>query len=269
MLIAVKKVVNKKGIVLGIKCKKNDGNYVFIPKKEFNLVKFDNIKISSDYKVLGDIGEEVVDEVTLFHGSKGGIKGNVKWNVSREECDFGKGFYLGESRVQAREVSIDSSNPYLYSYSIILNGLSVYRFTDLEEWALFVGLNRGFIPKRVYKKLDKRAQYISSHDIIYGLIADDRLSTVFPDFMRGMISDKCLIECLKLVKYGNQYVLKNDKACNRLVELSGKPIFGDELKTVRGVKNTTISGIKGEVNKIIKLYRRQGKFVDELLERWK
>lgn len=34
-------------------------------------------------------------DIILYHGSKGGIKGNIK-PISREFCDFGKGFYLGD-----------------------------------------------------------------------------------------------------------------------------------------------------------------------------
>ena len=37
----------------------------------------------------------------LFHGSRGGIDGNIK-PISRVRCDFGKGFYMGEDSNQAK-----------------------------------------------------------------------------------------------------------------------------------------------------------------------
>lgn len=37
---------------------------------------------------------ETNEIVTLYHGSKSGIKGNIA-PVSRNRCDFGQGFYMG------------------------------------------------------------------------------------------------------------------------------------------------------------------------------
>lgn len=37
--------------------------------------------------------------VTLYHGSKSGIYGKIA-PISREHCDFGKGFYMGTDRTQ-------------------------------------------------------------------------------------------------------------------------------------------------------------------------
>ena len=36
----------------------------------------------------------------LFHGSRGGIDGDI-CPESRNNCDFGSGFYLGENKLQA------------------------------------------------------------------------------------------------------------------------------------------------------------------------
>lgn len=37
--------------------------------------------------------------ITLYHGSKSGIKGEIA-PLSREKCDFGKGFYMGTEETQ-------------------------------------------------------------------------------------------------------------------------------------------------------------------------
>lgn len=39
------------------------------------------------------------ETVTLYHGSKSGIRGKIA-PISRERCDFGKGFYMGTDRIQ-------------------------------------------------------------------------------------------------------------------------------------------------------------------------
>ncbi len=40
-------------------------------------------------------------DVILYHGSRGGIDGEIQ-PISRVRCDFGKGFYMGESEEQAK-----------------------------------------------------------------------------------------------------------------------------------------------------------------------
>ena len=44
-------------------------------------------------KIAADISESS-KRMILFHGSKSGIKGPIA-PISRERCDFGKGFYMG------------------------------------------------------------------------------------------------------------------------------------------------------------------------------
>lgn len=39
------------------------------------------------------------ESVTLYHGSKSGIRGAIA-PISRKHCDFGKGFYMGTNRIQ-------------------------------------------------------------------------------------------------------------------------------------------------------------------------
>ncbi len=42
---------------------------------------------------------ETNESVTLYHGSKSGIRGAIA-PISRERCDFGKGFYMGTDQTQ-------------------------------------------------------------------------------------------------------------------------------------------------------------------------
>lgn len=41
----------------------------------------------------------------LYHGSKAGLVGNIA-PVSRDRCDFGKGFYMGTERSQPLTFSL-------------------------------------------------------------------------------------------------------------------------------------------------------------------
>ena len=49
---------------------------------------WENLKIGKRNIVLRN------EIVTLYHGSKSGIGGNIA-PISRDRCDFGKGFYMG------------------------------------------------------------------------------------------------------------------------------------------------------------------------------
>ena len=40
--------------------------------------------------------------ITLYHGSHEGIEGEIAPNISRDVCDFGKGFYTGDNPTQAK-----------------------------------------------------------------------------------------------------------------------------------------------------------------------
>ena len=44
------------------------------------------------------------NSVVLYHGSKNGLAGNIR-PISRELCDFGKGFYMGAERDTLRQES--------------------------------------------------------------------------------------------------------------------------------------------------------------------
>lgn len=42
-------------------------------------------------------------EVLLYHGSRGGVIGNIQ-PISRECCDFGKGFYMGTNYLKKADL---------------------------------------------------------------------------------------------------------------------------------------------------------------------
>ena len=48
--------------------------------------------------------------VTLYHGSKSGIRGTTA-PVSRKQCEFGSGFYMGTDRTQPLTLICNHPNP--------------------------------------------------------------------------------------------------------------------------------------------------------------
>lgn len=60
---------------------------------------------------------ETNEIVTLYHGSKSGIKGNIA-PISRNRCDFGQGFYMGTDRTQPLTLICNYENAKLYTLKI-------------------------------------------------------------------------------------------------------------------------------------------------------
>lgn len=210
--------------------------------------------------------------LTLYHGSNGGLKGKPSVNYGSSVCDFGAGFYTGSLEMQARNRICNNSNGYLYKIELNISDANVYTFSDDTLWALYVAINRGKLQDlKKYQKLVKLKNMLDSYDILIGLIADDKMARSYELFLEGSITDEALSNCLKEVKYGNQVVIKNQKYC-------GKRYF----KIVKQEKVSKVNrtealqwGIKEKqnldkrVDEILKMYRRKGRYIDEILEDYK
>lgn len=80
--------------------------------------------------------------ITLYHGSKSGIEGSIA-PVSRERCDFGRGFYMGTEETQPLTLICNYEGARLYNLELNLTGLKVLNIEVGIDWALFVAYNRG------------------------------------------------------------------------------------------------------------------------------
>lgn len=233
--------------------------------------KFNNAIVTKEGYVRAKSGSLPVEElVTLYHGSIGGIAHPIKVNFSSKPCDFGQGFYLGEMEIQAKNRVCNSKDGYLYKFDLNLSGLTVYSFRDYTLWALYIGVNRGKINATSYKKLSALVNQINSNDVIIGLIADDKIAESYNDFLNNNITDIALAECLKEVKYGNQYVIKNQKCIeNNLYELSHHILSKDERKESLSWGRSVKENLDNRLVEVKRKYRRSGKFLDEILEEYK
>ena len=64
------------------------------------------------------------ETITLYHGSKSGISGAIT-PISRERCDFGKGFYMGTDRTQPLTLNCNFPNAKIYTLSVNLSKLKI------------------------------------------------------------------------------------------------------------------------------------------------
>ena len=76
-------------------------------------------------------------KLILFHGSKSGIKGPIA-PISRERCDFGRGFYMGTDPYQPLTLISDFEQSKFYAVSLDMIGLKALKVKPDIEWAMLV-----------------------------------------------------------------------------------------------------------------------------------
>lgn len=126
----------------------------------------------------------------LYHGSKSGIKGKIE-PMSRELCDFGRGFYMGTSIEQPSTLICNYENSILYELELELDDedLKISELPLNLDWALFVALNRGKIPEQYVESLKKRFEIYLNSDVIFGFIANDRMYVVLERFFDEILTE--------------------------------------------------------------------------------
>ena len=212
----------------------------------------------------------------LYHGSKTGIKLPIQ-PKSRDRCDFGCGFYLGDKPDQPKGLIAQRTNNKFYVIDYDFTGLNIKEFgesyIDKIDWALYIAYNREPELFEKYDVLkDRYRTYGERYDVIVGYIADDSMMTTLTDFFKGITSDKEMIDCLAHVKLGKQYVLKNEKACEskRIKIVECRPLTHSEIK----LANAENQNRKKQMDSIIMMYKTKYrrdmsvKFIDEIMKEW-
>ena len=205
------------------------------------------------------------DRVILYHSSKSGIKGPIA-PISRERCDFGKGFYMGTEPYQPLTLISDFEKSKFYVISLDMTGLRVLNVKPDLEWAMLVAYNRGKMDEvRGTSLYEHYAAMSNGYDVVVGSIANDRMFYVLDNFFLGNITDKALVMSLSALQLEKQYVAITEKACNQVkveaeVELSQlERVFLRDLSESNRVKGVNLA------NEICRDYRREGQFFDEIL----
>lgn len=202
----------------------------------------------------------------LYHGSKKGIVGVISPS-SRPDCDFGKGFYMGDDPLQPLTLISGEEAPVFYSVQVDLASLKMKEIPLGLDWAMVIAYHRGYMDQFPQSPLHKfYARYLDGYDIVKGPIADDRLFVSLNRFFEGGITDEALLHCLSALSLGQQYVALTEKACSSisivkeerlsLLELLALEKTGLERRE-EGISLTREMEIK---------YRRVGRYFDEIME---
>lgn len=221
-----------------------------------------------------DMFDYIVDEVRcsptdnrmiVYHGSKKGIDGEIK-PISREYCDFGRGFYLGTETSQPLTLICDEKNPKFYALKFDLDGLNVLNVDVGLEWAMLIAYYRGYMKdvkgSAIYNHY---ANMANGYDVICGYIANDRMYQVMKRFFEKEITDIALINSLSVLDLGKQYVCLTEKSCKHLEIVFTKELSSLELAILREKSILRREEGIAKTEEILVKYRRDGKFFDEIM----
>ena len=212
--------------------------------------------------------KEYTDEnhkLVLYHGSKKGIDGDIA-PISRGECDFGKGFYMGTTTLQPLTLVCNEDKPKFYAVELDTTDLKVLTVDIGMDWAMLIAYYRKEMESAkgtpVYEKY---AHMADGYDLIIGYIAHDRMYTELSRFFNRTLTDVALINCLSALDLGKQYVAISEKACKQIKVLKEYPLSQLELALLKDMSAERRKEGIALAEEIEIKYRREGKYFDEIL----
>ncbi|MBD5160780.1 MAG: DUF3990 domain-containing protein [Oscillibacter sp.] len=162
----------------------------------------------------------------LYHGSPNIIE-HPKFGYGKSYNDYGLGFYCTDSLEMAKEwgASIDR-NGYANCYDLDCAGLEILDLNGPEfcilHWLAVLLENREFdvpsglaLEAKEYIRANFAVDY-QNFDAIIGCRADDSYFSFAQDFINGTISYRQLNNAMHLGKLGQQFVLKSERAFERI-----------------------------------------------------
>ena len=206
------------------------------------------------------------DKLVLYHGSKKGIVGDIA-PISRGECDFGSGFYMGTNTLQPLTLICNEDKPKFYTVELDMIGLKVLNVEISMDWAMLIAYYRKEMESAKGTDIyEKYAHMADGYDIIIGYIANDRMYTELSRFFNKTLTDVALINCLSALDLGKQYVAISEKACKQINILKEEPLSNLELSLLKDMSAERRKEGIALAEEIEVKYRREGKFFDEILK---
>lgn len=212
-----------------------------------------------------------MDDIIVYHGSRGGIDGKIQ-PVSRARCDFGKGFYMGTNPMQAKGLIAADDTPVLYEMKLKLSNIPEKRILKLEgsDWLYAILAHRKSC--NMFNDLQIACFWrnkLANYDIIFGKIADDRMSEAIERYSAFGLIDKGLKACLETINYGIQYVAKTQFACQQIEIVSQHKLYKEELDEAVHYSNKKREEGQEIVNRMAYKYVGDGEYLKSLIEREK
>ena len=229
--------------------------------------KFYSFAYDNKYRI-NTVKEELLKEKygnILFHGSKNGLT-EVSTTGSRNNCDFGNGFYLGETYSQALAFVCENAKSSVYSFKYKLDGLKIKKFDCSLEWMLAICHYRGTLGD--YSKSEKVKSIVSEvekADVVIAPIADNKMFYIMAQFTEGEINADTALHSLSASRLGLQYIFKTDKAISKLEPLEKFYLCEKERVDCRVLLNERSYEIDTKL-KLAKRTYKTGLYIEELLD---
>ena len=222
----------------------------------------DVAKLIIDTKAYGNTDNRLV----LYHGSKKGITGDIA-PISRSECDFGCGFYMGTNTLQPLTLVCNEEKPRFYTVELDMTGLKVLTVDIGMDWAMLIAYYRKEMEEAKGTPIyEKYAHMADGYDVIVGYIANDRMYTELSRFFNKTLTDVALINCLSALDLGKQYVAISERACKQIKIIKEEPLSQLELSLLKDMSAERRREGVALAEEIEVKYRREGRFFDEILK---
>lgn len=242
--------IEKKGVATNEVCEKL---YSYIYEKNYRL---------------NSVKEELIKEKygnVLFHGSKYGLS-EVTISGSRDNCDFGNGFYLGQTYNQALSFVCEYDKASVYSFKYSFDGLNIIEFDCSMDWMLAICYFRGTIKEYAESsRVQHIIKKIGDADIVIAPIADNKMFYVMSQFAEGEINADVALHSLSASSLGLQYIIKTDRALKKCIPIEKYYLSGPEREDCR----KTLIERGYEIDTKLKLAKREfkeGLYIEELLK---
>ena len=216
---------------------------------------------------LNSVKEELIKEKygnVLFHGSKYGLS-EVTVSGSRNTCDFGNGFYLGQTYNQALSFVCEYDKASVYSFKYEFDGLKIAEFDCSLDWMIAICFFRGTIKEYVGSSIVQRiVKTIENADIVIAPIADNKMFYVMSQFAEGEINADVALHSLSASSLGLQYIMKTERALKKCVPIERYYLSVPEREDCR--KSLIERGYEIDTKlKLAKREFREGLYIEELL----
>lgn len=217
---------------------------------------------------LNSVKEELIREKygsVLFHGSKYGLS-DINVSGSRNNCDFGNGFYLGQTYNQALSFVCGFDEASVYSFKYSPAGIKCIEFDCSLEWMIAICYFRGTIREYAQSEMvQKVVKKIEGADVIIAPIADNKMFYIMSQFAEGEINADVALHSLSASRLGLQYIIKTDRALKKLVPIERYYLSVPEREDCR----RALIERSYEIDTKLKLAKREfksGLYIEELLK---
>lgn len=217
---------------------------------------------------LNSVKEELIKEKygnVLFHGSKNGLS-EVTVSGSRNNCDFGNGFYLGQTYHQALSFVCEFDKASVYSFRYSFDGLKKIEFDCSLDWMLAICYYRETIKEYAESSMVQGiVKKIKDADIVVAPIADNKMFYVMSQFAEGEINADVALHSLSASGLGFQYIIKTERALKHSIPIEKYYLSVPERENCR--RSLIERGYVIDTKlKLAKREFKEGLYIEELLK---